>query len=420
MTDSSISIPNTTKLVDTVQITSDVGVVQRQVCAIGDPSVADGLAEVSLGGQLSVYTSKVLDGNGSTTPLNAAATFTGTGVDVSGYPSVVCAVYTDQAGTLYMDFSPDGTNWDSSLSFSVAASTNEVHRLSVTRKYFRARFTNTSASNQTFLRMQAIAGAMPALSAPLNGVIQRDADAATVRSMDFNLMASAGLYQNFEITLKEGINSDIDTGSVPEDVTNEGGVYAGFPTGSPEAGQIVVAGADTGTVYYSYLASSSDTDYTFASKAVAGAGTYALGHNIWRCNYAYFVGASGAVNAGAITVQNTPTTANIFCVIDAGIGQTYCAAYTVPAGSSIFLDRINGSLRGSATGSLDGYFWYRPLGESPRLRFPFELQYGSLYFDDIDYLIKIPQQVDMIPRIITSSTTNLVAKVSYRFAKIKS
>ena len=420
MTDSSISIPNTTKLVDTVQITSDVGVVQRQVCAIGDPTLADGLAAVTATGQLATHNSKVLDTNGTTTPLNASATFTGTAVDVSGYPSVVVAVYTDQAGTLYMDFSTDGTNWDSTLSFSVAASTNEVHRLTVTRQYFRVRFTNTSASNQTFLRLQTIAGAMPALSSPLNGVVQRDADAATVRSIDFNLMVSEGLYQNLEITTKEGINSDVDTGSVPEDVSNEGGVYAGFPTGSPEAGQIVVAGADTGTVYYSYLASSSDTAYTFASKAVAGAGTYALGHNIWRCNFAYYVGSTGAVNAGAITIRNTPTTANIFCVIDANVGQTYCAAYTVPAGSSIFLDRITGSLRGSATGALDGYFWYRPLGESPRLRFPFELQYGSLYFDDIDYLVKVPQQVDMIPRIVTSSTTNLVAKVSYRFAKIKS
>ncbi len=361
-----------------------------------------------------------LTGNSSSAALNNGATFTGTAADVSGYGSITCAVFTDQAGTLYMEFSTDGTNWDSSLPFTVVASTNDVHRLSVTRKYFRARFTNNSGSNQTYFRLQTLAGSQPIITSALNSVAQSDADAILVRPLDFNLMVAEGLYQNRQNTIKDGLNLDIDSASVPEDITNEGGVYAGFPTGSPEAGEIVVAGADTGTVYYSYMASSADTDYTFASKAITGAGTYALGHNIWRCNFAYFVSSSPtAFNAGDITIRNTPTTTNVFCVIAAGYSQTFCAAYTVPANSDVYIDRITGNLRGSTSGSLDGYFWYRPSGESPRLRFPFELQYGSLYFDDVDYLIKIPAGVDFIPRITASSANNLVAKISYRLIKVK-
>ena len=355
----------------------------------------------------------------SSTALNAAATFTGTGVDVSGYGSVTVAVKTDQAGTLYVEFSPDNTNWDSSLSFSVAAGTNEVHRLTVTRKYCRVRFTNTSASNQTYFRLQTLAGSQPALTSSLNSVIQADADATTVRPLDFNLMVAEGLYQNRNNTIKDGINFDIDTGSVPEDITNEGGTYTGFPA-SPVAAEIVVAGADTGTVYYSYMATDTDLDYTFATKAVTGAGTYSLGHNIWRCNFAYFVkNSTTALNAGDITIRHTATPTNVFCVIPTGYGQSFCAAYTVPFGSSIYIDRFTGNLRGSATGSLDGVFWYRPYGESPRYRFPFELQYGTLYFDDVDYLIKVPARTDMIPRILTSSANNLVAKFSYRLIKVK-
>jgi hypothetical protein len=234
-------------------------------------------------------------------------------------------------------------------------------------------------------------------------------------------MVAESLYQNRQNTIKDGINFDIDTASTPEDITNEGGVYAGFPTGAVESGQIVVSGADTGTVYYSYLESPTSTDYVFGSKAIAGAGTYALGHNVYRSNFAYFVSSNPAVfNVGTITMQNTPTVANIFWQIGIGFSQTYCAAYTVPFGSSIYLDRITGNVRGSATGSMDGYFWYRALGESPRLRFPFELQFGTLYFDDVDYLIRIPQQVDIIPRIITTSANNLTAKLSYRLIKVKS
>jgi hypothetical protein len=363
----------------------------------------------------------VVDSTNSTTiPLSSGTTFTGDAVSVKSFPSFVVACKTDQNGALYIDFSPDGTNWDSTLTFIVTANINEVHRITVTREYARVRFTNTSSSNQTYLRLQSLLGSQTALTSSLNSTIQTDGDALLVRPLDFNLMTAEGLYQNRNNTIKDGINLDIDTGSVPEDITNEGGIYAGFPTGAVEAAEVVISGADTGTVFYSYLESETSLDYVFASKAVAGAGTYSLGHNIWRCNFAFYVSSSPtAFNAGDITIRNTPTTANIFCVISAGYAQSFCSAYTVPFGSSIYIDRFSGNMRGSTSGSLDGFIWFRPYGESPRLRFPFELQFGTLYFDDVDYLIKIPERVDIIPRIVTSSANNLVAKFSYRLIKVK-
>lgn len=364
---------------------------------------------------------RVDSGNSSTSTLNSAATFTGTAKDVSSFSSIAVACYTDQDGSLQIQFSTNGTNWDSTITFVVTANTNEVHRVTPTRKYMRVVFTNSSASNQTVFRLQTMLGSYLNLTSALNSQIQSDQDTIVVRPLDFNLMTAEGLYQNRQNTIKDGINFDIDIGSTPEDITNEGGVYAGFPTGAVEAGEIVVAGADTGTVYYSYLASNTSTDYVIASKAITGAGTYSLGHNIWRCNFAYFVSSSAtAFNAGDITIRNTVTTANIFVVIPAGYSQSYCAAYTVPYGSSIYIDRLQGNMRGSSTGSLDGFIWYRAYNESPRLRFPFELQYGTLYFDDVDYLIRIPERVDFIPRIVTSSANNLVAKFSFRIIKVKS
>ena len=362
---------------------------------------------------------KMLSLNSTTSPLNSGATFTGTGQDVLGCPSVVIAVKTDQAATMYVEFSTDNTNWDSSLTYYVNASENDVHRVTVTRRYFRVRITNTSASNQTYIRLQCMGGEQNSLTSALNSLIQSDADATLVRPLDFNLMVAEGLYQNRTNTIKDGINTDIDTASVPEDLSNEGGAYAGFAA-SAAASEIVVAGADTGTVYYSYMATDTDTDYTFGSKAIAGAGIYALGHNIWRCNFAYFVASSTSVfNVGDITIRQTASPTTVFCVIGAGYSQSYCAAYTVPYNSSIYMDRLSGAMRGSATGSLDGFIWYRPFGESPRLRFPFELQFGTLFFDDIDYLVKIPARTDIIPRIVTASANNLYAKVSYRFIKTK-
>ena len=369
---------------------------------------------------ISVSDTATSDGNTTFAPLGSGATFTGTWEDVSTHNALTTACLSSTNGTLTAQFSADGTTVHSSLNYTVTANVNEVHRLTVTRKYFRVVFVNSATPQSTF-HIQTIYGSQGTLSSPINTQLQSDSDATTVRALDFNLLLAEGLYQNRAATIKDGFNSAISTGTVPEDITNEGALYAGFPTGSPEAGQIVVAGADTGTVFYAYLAAPTDTDYTFGSVAIAGAGTYALGHNIWRCNFAYFISSSPtATNVNTITVQNTPTTANIFCVIPTGYGQTYCSAYTVPASSAVYIDRVTGSLRGSTSGSLDGAFWYRDsVNGGFRLRFPFELQYGSLYFDDIDYLVRIPAGVDFIPRITAASTNNLQAKISYRIVKVK-
>ena len=358
--------------------------------------------------------------NSTSTPLAALATFTGKGVECFAFGSITVAVLTDQDGSLYIDLSPDGRNWDRTLTYSVTAGTGDVHRLSITLPYARVRFYNSSSSPQTYLRLSTLFGMQPPLTSSLNTTIQQDADTLVVRPLDFNLMVAQSLYQNHQNTIKDGLNTDISTATVPEDMWSVGGTYTGFPTGTVEAGEIVVAGADTGTVYYSYLASETSTDYVFASKAITGAASYALGHNIWRCNFAYFVSSSAtAFNVGLITIRNTVTTANVFVQIPIGHSQSFTSAYTVPYGSAVYLDRVSGNVQGGATATQGGFFWYRPYGESPRLRFPFTFQQGSFYFDDVDYLVRIPERVDIIPRITSCTANNVSSQISYRIIKVK-
>jgi hypothetical protein len=126
---------------------------------------------------------KVLDTNSTTTPLLSGTTFTGTYVDVERYSAIVMAVLTDQNGTLFLDFSPDGVNTDSTISWSVSANTNEEHRITITRQYARVRFTNTSNSNQTFIRLQTTAGDFEALTSNLSGSLQTDWDANVTKSV---------------------------------------------------------------------------------------------------------------------------------------------------------------------------------------------------------------------------------------------
>lgn len=365
------------------------------------------------------YGNYVSSNNSTNTPLNSGATFTGVADDVHNYNSLVFSCKTDQNGELYAEFSTDGTNWDSSLTFELYAGINEVHRLTISKKYFRIRITNTSASNQTYLRAQVLYGSHAALTSALNSTIYDDSDATTVRPLDFNLMVAEGLYYDRNNTIKDGYTPAMSSGAVTQDLWTESGVYTGFVSATAAA-ELVVAGADTGTVYYSYMATDTDLDYTFGSKAITGAGTYALGHNIWRCNFMYFVNSTPtSFNAGKITIRHVATPANIFCTIEASRSQSFCAAYTVPYNSSVYIDRWQGSLRGGASGSCDGFIWYKDYSGSVRYRFPYELQFGSLYFDDVDYLIKIPSRTDFIPRILNNSTNNLVAKFTYRLIKVK-
>lgn len=363
---------------------------------------------------------EVVEVNSTSTALNDGQTFTGTYVDVVAYPSVVVAARSDQNCIVYVDFSPDGINTDSTLSYQMNANVNEVHRITVTRKYFRVRVTNNSGSNQTFLRVQSLKGNYQTLTNSLTSQIQADADTIVVRPLDFNLMVAENLYQNRENFIKDGYTPVMTTGVVTQDLWTEAGAYTGFVT-SPSAAELVVAGADTGIVYYAYLASDTDLDYTFGAISITGAGTYPLGHDIWRCNFMFFTStvSTTAFNVGKMTIRHTATPANIFTTIEIGRSQSYCAAYTVPYNSQIFIDRWTGAVRGGSTGSSDGFIWYRDYNASPRLRFPFELQFGSLYFDDVDYLIRVPSRTDIMPRIINNSANNLVAKFTYRLIKVK-
>ena len=358
-------------------------------------------------------------GNTSTTPLGSVGTFTGSYISCVDFPSIAVAVLTDKRGTLYVDFSNDAITAQSTLSFTVTASLNEVHRIAVTRSYVRLRFTNDSGEAQGSFDISLILGYQSSLTSSISSTIQSDADGIITRPLDFNFMVAEGLYQNRANTIKDGYTPTLTSGALTQDIWTESGAYTGFPA-SPASSELVIAGADTGTVYYSYMASDTDTDYTMASKAITGINTYSLGHNIWRCNFMYFVTSNvTAFNAGKMTIRHTATPANIFCTIEAGRSQSYCSAYTVPYQSSIYLDRVTGDMRGGVSGSLDGFFWYRGYNESPRLRFPFELQFGALYFDDIDYLVKIPERTDIVPRLVNASANNLTGKFAYRFIRVK-
>jgi len=122
-------------------------------------------------------------GNSSTTALTSGATFTGTG-EINSMPQVGVMVKADNSGTLYFDFSNDGTNWDSSFppaGFKVASGIAEFHTAVKLGRYFRVRFVN-DAGAQSYFRLKTYYGSgfVPSVS-PTNQPVAIDNDALVVR-----------------------------------------------------------------------------------------------------------------------------------------------------------------------------------------------------------------------------------------------
>lgn len=128
------------------------------------------------------FAGTVSEKNSSSTALGSSETFTGAWEDVSMFHTVSFACRANATGTLYVDFTSDinsGTT-DSTLTYKIAANINEVHRLTITRRFFRIRLVNDSTA-QTYLSLSTCLGNHPQLSAPLNLNVGLDADATVVR-----------------------------------------------------------------------------------------------------------------------------------------------------------------------------------------------------------------------------------------------
>lgn len=166
----------------------------------------------------------VSEGNSSTTPLTAGAVFTGQWINVANQDSIVVAATTDQNGKIEVQFSPDGSNVDSTLTrYYRTDGIEPPHRFTITRRYARVVFTNTSASNQTYLRLQTSTGTKGDLNAPIDSTLSRDFDAIVVRPTDETREIVLGRRQGLTAWNKFGYNEAV--GASAEVVASWGGAF---------------------------------------------------------------------------------------------------------------------------------------------------------------------------------------------------
>jgi len=85
-------------------------------------------------------------------------------IQASSADRVTGSIFSDQPGTLYIEQSPNGTNWDVSTSYTVTANQGAGFSEEVLLPNVRLRFSNTGAATTTVFRLYArfqSAGARP-------------------------------------------------------------------------------------------------------------------------------------------------------------------------------------------------------------------------------------------------------------------
>lgn len=284
--------------------------------------------------------------NSTSTPLNTLTTFTGTAEDVSAYASVAFSCKTDQDGVLYFDFSTDGSAWDSTLTYNVTANINEAHRLTVTKKYFRIRFYNSSAVNQTFLRIQAILGSGEILSSPLNLAVGLDADAINVRPMDLPLMIQRGLYSDITFNNKFGRNANTAAGDA---IWAASTAYTEPATAelcnvvSTSVQDDAGGGTGAGAIFITGI----DENYDIVTETVQlnGIANVSTVNKYWNIHRAYVSAkAPSGTDAGAIgtiTITSTAAGSPVIGALSIGYNQTQSTVYMVPRGYTAYINLPN-------------------------------------------------------------------------------
>lgn len=280
------------------------------------------------------YTSTV---NSSTTAINNGSNFTGTWENVSGYNSLVVAVKTDQDGYYEIQFSPDGTNQDSTLTRYYRTSQIEPpHRFTITRDYFRVVFYNNSGSNQTYFRLQTQVGEKEQLNIPLDSTMSQDYDAIAVRPTDFHKEVALGRRQGWVTWNKFGYNEDIDTTTDPEVIASFGGSWS--PATSAETLDVVSSdtnddGSPAGTGARTIRITGVDTNWAVLEEDVTLDGTTTVtttGSFLGINRVVVLTVGSGGINAGTISITGN-SSSNNYAEIPASEGTTQQCIFHVPA-----------------------------------------------------------------------------------------
>lgn len=234
---------------------------------------------------------------------------------------------------------------------------------------------------------------------------------------DFTLEVASGRVPGYEVGRKFGRNTDIDTGSVPEDLWGGGGTYTGILSSAETLDVFSSDAADTaaGTGARTVQLVGLDANWEPQTETVTMNGTSTVvTSNTWlRCwRQRVITTGSGNTNAGQITVRPTTTTSAVMSQVQAGTGQSTILFYTVPADKKALFRQLKFNVEGSSSSSTEVRFQVQTRdnangGVLRTILYGFATR-GFPYTEEAPFTEPISEKTDIWVRVTNVSNSNTI------------
>lgn len=234
-----------------------------------------------------------------------------------------------------------------------------------------------------------------------------------LKTTNFVLELAKGNVPKHSLITKFGHNSDVDTGSVPEDIWGQGGTYVA-PT-TARVHQLVstnVNDTSAGTGARTVLVYGIDGSYNRVTETVTMNGTSTVDtvNSYLHIHLMQVITVgSGNVNAGVITAT-AKVDATVTCQLDTGEGQSSSSIYLVPTGYKAYVQRIRARMNNStANSSATIGVFTKPFNNSLQLKTKIGINNSGSSFVELDYTDSAPFIVPAkcwIRMIVTGVTNN--------------
>lgn len=218
---------------------------------------------------------------------------------------------------------------------------------------------------------------------------------------NYSLEIAKGNVPGSSLITKFGHNDDVDTGSVPEDVWNGGGVYV-----PPTAARIhTIESTDlndtaAGTGARTVLIYGINSIYERVTEVVTmnGVGLVSTVNSYYHIHLIQ-VHTSGSSNTNIGDIIATAVTdGTITCKIDAGQGQSESSIYLVPAGYTAYVMRIRARMNNSTANSTATVAFYTfPFQRAWQIKTKIGINNSGSSFVELDY-------TDSAPFIVTEKS----------------
>lgn len=278
---------------------------------------------------------KVSTDNASSTLITNGNNYTGTWEDVSAWNRITVAVATDQDGYYEIQFSPDGTNVDSTLTrYYRTSQINVPDAFTITRQYCRVIFYNDSGADQTYFRLQCLLGDYPDLNIPIDSTMAQDYGAVSTRPTDLTTEVALGRRQGSTTWNKFGYNEDVDT-AASEVIASFGGAFNQRLSAGETLNVVSSSANDTnssGTGVRQLVIFGVDSNWDLVTEVIAlnGTSTVTTSNSFLGINrMTIFTSGTNDSNVGDITATAS-SSGNTMAEMPAGEGTTQQCVFYVP------------------------------------------------------------------------------------------